>query len=235
MGFLDHSTNSIIVDAVLTDIGRKLLARNDGSFSIAKFSLGDDEVDYTTIQKYGRTGGKERIEKNTPVFEAQTNANIALKHPLISLSNPTLVRLPSVSLSSAGLSSDTLSMDTSTNSRRSISVEQTISSTITIDPELRDNRFIVTIPNRFLQIEGQVPVFVDVNDVAQYVLAADGTRTAQEGTRVTFNLVTRSITASQFSVYGTSSNKNVIEGVANVRGVSSGAEKQFLIQITKAT
>ena len=38
MGFLDHSTNNIIIDAVLTDTGRKKLADNNGSFSIA-FSL----------------------------------------------------------------------------------------------------------------------------------------------------------------------------------------------------
>ena len=54
MGFLDNSTNNIIVDAVLTDYGRELLSRNDGSFSIVKFAFGDDEVDYTTIQKFGR-------------------------------------------------------------------------------------------------------------------------------------------------------------------------------------
>ena len=83
MGYLDHSTNNIIVDAVLTDIGREFLARNDGSFSIVKFALGDDEVDYTMIQKFGRTVGKEKIEKNTPVFEAQTNANLALKYKAV--------------------------------------------------------------------------------------------------------------------------------------------------------
>ena len=34
MGFLQNDTNNIIVDAVLTDLGREFLARNDGSFSI---------------------------------------------------------------------------------------------------------------------------------------------------------------------------------------------------------
>ena len=67
MGFLDHSTNNIIVDAVLTDIGRAALSRNDGSFSIYKFALADDEVDYTKIQQYGRTVGKENIEKNPQI------------------------------------------------------------------------------------------------------------------------------------------------------------------------
>ena len=64
MGFLDHSTNNIIIDAVLTDQGRKLLAENQGAFKISFFSLADDEVDYTTIRKFGRTVGKEKISKN---------------------------------------------------------------------------------------------------------------------------------------------------------------------------
>ena len=61
MGFLDHSTNNIIIDAVLTDQGRVMLADNQGRFSIVQFSLGDDEVDYTIIQKFGRAVGKEKI------------------------------------------------------------------------------------------------------------------------------------------------------------------------------
>ena len=44
MGFLDHSTNNIIGDAVLTDSGREFLAANKGDFKIAFFSLSDDEV-----------------------------------------------------------------------------------------------------------------------------------------------------------------------------------------------
>ena len=32
MGFLDQSTNNIIIDAVLTAVGRELLCKNDGSF-----------------------------------------------------------------------------------------------------------------------------------------------------------------------------------------------------------
>ena len=63
MGFLDHSTNNIIVDAVLTDIGRQQLAANDGSFRISQFALGDDEIDYGLIKKFGRNVGQEKIEK----------------------------------------------------------------------------------------------------------------------------------------------------------------------------
>ena len=44
MGFLDHSTNNIILDAVLTDTGRFRLSKGDGSFKVAKFALGDMET-----------------------------------------------------------------------------------------------------------------------------------------------------------------------------------------------
>ena len=46
MAFLDNS-GDIILDAVLTDLGRERLSRGDGSFRIVKFALGDDEIDYT--------------------------------------------------------------------------------------------------------------------------------------------------------------------------------------------
>ena len=62
MGFLDNSTNNIILDAVLTDLGRQALAKNDGSFSIFKFAFSDEEVDYGHIVNFGRTVGKEKIE-----------------------------------------------------------------------------------------------------------------------------------------------------------------------------
>ena len=153
MGFLDNSTNNIIVDAVLTDYGRELLSRNDGSFSIVKFAFGDDEVDYTTIQKFGRTVGKEKIEKNTPVFEAQTNQNFALKHKLISLSNPTLVKLPNLTLAGDGLSGKTLSFKrTGSSSQRAVTFTQNITDENTLDPELRDQTFLVKLPYKFLLI-----------------------------------------------------------------------------------
>ena len=41
-----NTSGTIIIDAVLTDIGRKKLAR--GNFNVAIFALGDDEIDYAT-------------------------------------------------------------------------------------------------------------------------------------------------------------------------------------------
>ena len=44
MGYLDNST--IIVDAVLTDLGRKNLAEQ-GALDVSFYSFGDTGVDYT--------------------------------------------------------------------------------------------------------------------------------------------------------------------------------------------
>ncbi len=108
MGFLDHSTNNIIVDAVLTDLGRQALSQNDGSFSVVKFALGDDEIDYSLINKFGLTIGREKIEKNTPIFEAQTSSNLGLKYKLISMSSQVETQLPSlVNQTNGGISSNT--------------------------------------------------------------------------------------------------------------------------------
>jgi hypothetical protein len=83
MGFLDNSTNNLIIDAVLTDYGRQLLAQANGSFNVKYYAFGDDEVDYRLIKRYGRTVGKEKIEKNTPILEGITNPAVALKYKLV--------------------------------------------------------------------------------------------------------------------------------------------------------
>src|SRR5574338_659006 len=164
MGYLDHSTNNILLDAVLTDTGRQFLARNDGSFSINKFALGDDEVDYTIIQKYGRTVGKEKIEKNTPVFEALTNQAYAQKFKLISISNPNLIRLPELSLSgdsNVNGSDAVVTLGKSTQKTANITIEQTVQNETSIDVELRDQTFVVEVNSLFLQVLRSAPDNVD--------------------------------------------------------------------------
>lgn len=119
MGFLDHSTNNIIVDAVLTKKGREYLAQNNGDFNITHFSLGDDEVDYNIIKQYGRTVGKEKIEKNTPVLEAVTSSDGALRYRLLTI-NENVLYYPQINISSNNLTADVLSLRTSTNTNTTL-------------------------------------------------------------------------------------------------------------------
>ena len=89
MGYLDNS--SITVDAILTMKGRELLARNDGSFNITQFALGDDEIDYTLFNENHPNGTQYAAEaiENMPLIEAIPNGQNMLLSKLITLSRNT--------------------------------------------------------------------------------------------------------------------------------------------------
>jgi hypothetical protein len=234
MGFLDHSSSNIIVDAVLTDTGRQFLARNDGSFSIIKFAFADDEIDYTIIEKFGRVIGKEKIEKNTPIFEAQTNAGLALKYKNVSVSNPNLVRMPNISLTagSSSTTSNLISMKlNSVDSTKFVTFTQQITGEPTIDVDLRDQEFMVKIPNMFLQVAGATGP-VDRDGIAYYTIVRNPTTTAAGGSIVGFTLELKSITSTQFLIYGLSTDKTIINAVGSVTGLQSGAVSDFVVSIS---
>lgn len=235
MGFLDSSSNNILLDAVLTDTGRQFLARNDGSFSIHKFALGDDEINYGIIRKYGRTIGREKVEKNTPVFEALTGGSQAQKYRLITASNQYLIKLPSLTLvSSAANSSGVVSMGfgTSANRSASIVIEQRITNDVEIPVDLVDSVFMVEMSNLFLQVLGRRPENVDGFQKASYILNATSENT-QKGAQVNFTIGLKSISDDLFTVYGTTLNKSQINTYVRVTGLVSGAVKDFSVTITK--
>lgn len=236
MGLLDASTNNVLLDAVLTDAGRQALAKNDGSFSIVKFALSDDEVDYTIIQKYGRTVGKEKIEKNTPVFEALTNQNFAQKYRLVSVSNPNLLRLPSLSLSgdaNVDSTNNVVTLGRNTQKTSTVTLEQTISNESVIDVELRDQTFIVEMNNLFLQVLRSSPDNIDGNQQAKYILARSPNENNLHGSSLQFVLSVKALTDAQFSVYGSTSNKSIIRTYVRVSGAQSGAVKEFRVDLNK--
>jgi len=236
MGFLDASVNNVILDAVLTDVGRQFLARNDGSFAIHKFAVGDDEVNYGIIAKYGRTVGKEKIEKNTPVFEALTGQAQAQKYRLISISNPNLLRMPGLSLSGDSNVNGTSAIVTlGRNSQKTatVTVEQTIRNETSIDVELRDQVFIVEVSNLFLQVLRTTPENVDGQQRATYLLQRSPAENSFGGSVVQFALSVKSLTDAQFSVYGSTANKAIINTYARVTGVQSGAVMEFRVSINK--
>ena len=113
MGFLDHSTNNIIVDAVLTDVGReKLAAATSAENFVASYAFADDEIDYTMIKKYGTIVGNETIEKNTPIFEASTNAELGVKYYLSTSANP-IVAQPTMAVTLTNRSLNRTTLETS--------------------------------------------------------------------------------------------------------------------------
>jgi hypothetical protein len=237
MGFLQIDTSSPIVDTVLTDYGRQCLARNDGSFSIVKFSAADDEVDYTLIQKFGRTIGKYKIETNTPIFEAITNQAYAIKYKLISVSNQNLLRLPRLRLQGDGVDSTgkLVSIGNTTLKRRSVTVYQDIQDESSINVELQDQSFIVEMDNKFIELQQATADNVDRLQRATYLLNRDAGQTPVGGSKVTLEIATKAILESQFQAYGSRNNKNIINTFVKVTGVQSGSVYEFTCQINKTS
>ena len=97
MAFLDNS-GDIILDAVLTDEGRKRLAR--GNFTITKFAFGDDEINYGLYDPSHASGSAyyDLEILQTPVFEAFTNNASSMHSKVLSITNPNLLYLPIIKL-----------------------------------------------------------------------------------------------------------------------------------------
>jgi|TARA_Y100000310_G_C20623264_1_gene784483 hypothetical protein len=233
MGFLDHSTNNIILDAVLTDVGRQFLSRNDGSFSIVKFALGDDEIDYSIIKKFGRTVGKEKIEKNTPVLEALTQGNLGLKYRLVSISNPNLTKLPNLSLT--GVSNSTLSLARSTTAgdiSKAVTVQQAVSGGGVLAPELTDASFKIVMDNLFLSIPGVGgPDSVNADNVATYVIPSDPVTNTSNLGSLKFTVQAKSVSNAVHTTYKQKGG-SVVEKVVEISGMNSGAFTSFKVQVS---
>ena len=97
MAFLNNS-GDIILDAVLTEKGRQRLAAGDGSFRIAKFALGDDEIDYNLYTPVTASGYQDLRILKLPVFEAFTENSAGLKSKLLTYTDSNLLYLPVIKL-----------------------------------------------------------------------------------------------------------------------------------------
>lgn len=232
MGFLDHSTNNIIVDAVLTDEGRKRLAANNGSFFIESFKLADDEVDYSIITKYGRTVGKEKITKNTPIFEGLTNNSAEQKYKLFSLSDRNITRLPSLVLVGSATS---FSVDTRKNTSASITVKQKVTGVNELFAELTDASFNIEVNDLFLSVSGNTLPKITDKRIATYTILDDRV-TASDlagAKQVSFTIIPKNIPTAVFDVYRDPSDANKITTLIKVTGNYSGAVLHIPVYITR--
>jgi hypothetical protein len=245
MGFLDHSTNNIIVDAVLTDLGRKRLSQNDGSFSIVKFALGDDEIDYSIIKKFGLTVGREKIEKNTPIFEAQTSSNLGLKYKLISMSSQVETFIPSLVNTIADNSSST-NISTSNaltrvgqtpatvNLSQRIGTGNRVQQDGAIPIDMQESVFMVKASSRFLEVSsgaGVLPAsYISERDqMATYRVAASaGGVKNSPSLSLTFK-VKQTLNQTVFNTFGDSS--GIITTVAVVTGLLTGIQHQITLPL----
>jgi hypothetical protein len=228
MGFLDHSTNNIIVDAVLTDKGRAVLADPISAFSVAYFALGDDEIDYGIIKQFGRTVGKEKIEKNTPVLEAFTQNNLAQKSKLYSINNETLTHLPLMTLD---VTNNMVTLKRSSRNNAT-SVAITIKNTqsdLQIPFQVADTSVDVDVDTRFLLLLGAgSPISNTKNNISTYNLKTS--RESGSSIKSTLNFNLKSIVEKDFSKYSIPAG-TYIRSFIKITGTKSGVQKIIEVRI----
>jgi len=103
MSFLKDA-GTIPLDAILTDKGRKRMAQ--GKFKIAKFAIGDDEMDYTILGAWPDAEGRSNAQDSntaydrkssmsqTPELEALAETNANINYGLLTFARPDLMYLP---------------------------------------------------------------------------------------------------------------------------------------------
>ena len=156
MGYNDNTTD-FFIDATLTDHGRQLLARNDGSFSVSRFRLGDDEIDYRNWNELTGSDNKDQKILDTPILEGFTNEIIALRNPLITIRNATLQFLPDMVANPNAVSLKDRTDSTGGGVDVTVS-QQTTQSQAVIPAELVDFNYLVQVDNDILYVPNEVPV-----------------------------------------------------------------------------
>jgi len=232
MGFLQQDTNNIILDAVLTNEGRRRLAANDGTFQVVAFSLGDDEVDYGVITRFGRAVGREKIEKNTPVFEALTNANLESSSRLVTIADDSLFALTTFSITSPA--SAILNFDNVSGAgaaQQAVTVQQVGALNQAIPPEIQDTVLVVTADNRFLRVSGLLP-FQTVGNVDYYNVVLQGARQASQSL-FEFRMRPQQLIDADFTTFGNSANKTQITTFVRIQGRQSGQKQDLKVLLNK--
>ena len=230
MGLLENDNNIITVDAVLTALGRDRISQNNGSFEIVRFTFGDDEVDYSLFQPQTGSLQQDTDILNTPIFEASTYEKTALKHPLISISNPDLKYMPILDSSVASL---TLGERTDSQVGKTIEFKQTIQGGRIVPAEIVDAAFQIQINNDLLFIEKNTPVSISPNGISSYIIPRTSINVSQ-GAQLAINSAVTSLTNTIWDTLGSGTKPNrTITTRIRATGLSSGLSKDVTVTINE--
>lgn len=218
MGYLNNS--SVVVDAILTDTGRQLLAQNNGSFQITQFSLSDDEVDYNLYNPNHPSGSAfygEAIE-NMPIVQAFPESQEIMKYKLITLPRGT-AKLPAISI---GYSTIVLKQGAS------LSITPQTLNYLGATSTFEQSGYVATI--------GDVRTTsafngVGINTTQATALNTTGTTTV--GTNVSKTVIGTTINITGTTVNTLFGNNTVLYTTLTVTGRDSGARLFVPVQITK--
>lgn len=232
MSFIPRD-GDIIVDAVLTDIGRAKLARNDGSFRIVAYTFCDDEIDYALFNpSTGSSYADEQI-LNLPVFEANVNEKLSGNFPLITITNPNLKYLPVLATDNATV---TIGEESGQSAGVSVRFYQSTNQNARLVPvEIQDSGFTVEVPNDLLYIENQTPTDITPYGTAIYVIQRDAALIqASQGSQITMKIRPQSLTNTLWSTLGQgTAPRRTITTKIRCRGINSGLNSTVSVVINE--
>jgi len=220
MGYL--SNTSIVVDAILTDTGRQLLAQNNATFQITQFSLSDDEVDYTLYNPNHPSGSAfygEAIEA-MPIIQAFPESSEIMKYKLITLPRGT-AKLPVIS---AGYSTIILRQGAS------LSITPQTLNYLGATSTFEQSGYVATI--------GDVRTMSAFNGVGINTAQATNlntTGTATVGTNVSKTVIGTTINLTATTVNTLFGNQTTLYTTLTLTGRDSGARLFIPVQITQVT
>lgn len=232
IGLLDRSGN-IVVDAVLTDLGRQKIARNDGSFKIVAYGFGDDEIDYGL---FNPTTGSAYVDQQilaSPVFEANVNEKLGLNHPLITITNPNLKYLPKLSADNTSVS---IGEERGLSAGITLRFYQDTSQNAKIVPvEIQDSAFKIELLNDFLHVENETALDISPYGTAIYLVSRDSALVqSTQGSQVTFKVRVQSLGSTTWSTYGSGASPNrTIATQVKVTGINSGLSSTATVTISE--
>jgi hypothetical protein len=216
MGYLNNSV--VTVDAILTEKGRELLARGDGSFRITQFALSDDEIDYSLYNPDHASGSAfyGQALENMPLLEAFPVTNQNLRYKLVTLPRGT-GKMPVLDI---GFTQITLKQGAS----------------LAITPQTLN----YLGANQVFESNGYTAVIADIRTMSTFtgtgIQTADSTnlnQTSTLGTNVSKTVVGTSINLTATTVNTLFGTQTELNTTIQIVGRDSGARITVPIKITK--
>ena len=218
MGYLNNTI--VTVDAILTNKGRELLARGDGSFRITQFALADDEIDYTLYNPSHPSGSAfyGQALENMPLLEAFPETTQNLKYKLVTLPRGT-AKMPVLD---AGFTAITLKQGAS----------------LAITPQTLN----YLGNNQVFENSGYTATIADVRTLSQYNGVGINTEQAQAlnstqtlGTNVSKTVVGTTINLTATTVNTLFGDNTQLNTTITIVGRDSGARLTVPVTITKTS
>jgi hypothetical protein len=220
MGYLNNQV--ITVDAILTNKGRELLAKNDGSFRITQFALADDEIDYTLYNPTHPSGSSfygEAIQ-NMPLLEAFPIETQIMKYKLATLPRGT-AKLPVLNL---GYSSISL------NQGASLAITPQTLNYLGNAQSFETSGYSATISDVRLM---STFTGVGINTTAAATANAAVTSTTTLGTNVSVTVIGSQINLRATTVNTLFGNNTQLSATLTVVGLDSGARLTIPVTINR--